>query len=294
MAWPHTTQLDWDMATLGRIAGGLDGRRGVVLTVLVGWVALIVIGAGDKSGAVGRFGVPDGRAVFQWFMVMVAVICVLLLPFIFGTRTGRPDMERKRSRSLIVLLAMAFIFSFGPDLREWLNGGGGGGGGSNVIAPPTASPVESARQSDSVALLVVICVVAVAALLWTRRRLSAALDDPAELTLEAAIGPALDQATQRLLTTEDPRMAVLAAYASLETSLTDLGRSREASETVTEHLTRVLVEVPVVTGPAVRLGELYELARFSDHPITSADQQEAAQALGQARSRLAPVTSVAT
>ena len=283
------------MATSRVIGSGFDSRRRVVAAVLIGWVALIVIGAGDKSGAAGRFGVPDGRAVFEWFMVAVAVVCLLLLPFIIGTRTGRPDVQRKRSRSLIVLLAMAFIFSFGPDLREWLNGlGNGADAGSNVIAPPTTSPVESVGQSDSVALLVVICGVAVAALLWTRRRLSGALDDPAELALEAAIGPALDQATQRLLTTEDPRMAVLAAYASLETSLSDVGRSREASETVTEHLTRVLVEVPVVTGPAVRLGELYELARFSDHQITSADQQEAAQALAQARSKLAPLASVAT
>jgi hypothetical protein len=294
MAWLRITQLGCDMATLRQIASWFDGRRGVVAAVLIGWVALIVIGAGDKSGAAGRFGVPDGRAIFEWFMVVVALICLLVLPFVISTRTGRPDVQRKRSKSLLVLLAMALIFSFGPDLREWLNGLGSEDGGSNVAALPTASPAESTALNDSLTLLVVICVVAAASLLWTRRRLAAALDEAGELTLEDAIGPALDQATRRLLSTDDPRLAVLAAYASLETSLTDLGRSREASETVTEHLTRVLVEVPVVTGPAVRLGELYELARFSDHPITRADQQEAADALGQARSKLPPVARVAT
>ena len=81
-------------------------------------------------------------------------------------------------------------------------------------------------------------------------------------------------------------MAVLAAYASLERALAERDRPRHPAETPTEHLARVLAAFPMVASPAVRLGQLYEVARFSDHPITNNDRNRAGEALARARRAL--------
>jgi hypothetical protein len=79
----------------------------------------------------------------------------------------------------------------------------------------------------------------------------------------------------------------LAAYASLERALTERGHGRDPAETPTEHLARVLADDPGLAPPAIQLGALYELARFSDREITIDDQHRAAESLDRARHRLA-------
>jgi hypothetical protein len=51
-------------------------------------------------------------------------------------------------------------------------------------------------------------------------------------------------------------------------------------------MARALAVIPTVAGPATGLGALYELARFSDHPISEADSRRAAAALDEARGSL--------
>jgi hypothetical protein len=128
--------------------------------------------------------------------------------------------------------------------------------------------------------------------LWTRRRLAATLGTGSEPPLEAGIAPGIGLAADHLLHGTDPRASVLAAYASLEASLAEQGHGRGLSETPTEHLRRALAEVPEVGGPAIKLGELYEIARFSDIPITSEDQRLAASELDRARRQLMATLSV--
>ncbi|MCP3987960.1 MAG: DUF4129 domain-containing protein [Actinomycetia bacterium] len=79
------------------------------------------------------------------------------------------------------------------------------------------------------------------------------------------------------------------AYAGVEGALADLGHPPRPTETPTEYLARVLKEVVVDPTPLVDLARLHELARFSDHPISHGDQQEAAAALRRVRSELSRV-----
>jgi hypothetical protein len=184
------------------------------------------------------------------------------------------------------LFAVAVVLTYVLDLQNL-----GGVAGVGEPAPPLPEgdgdvQTVSDQTRNSLAALVAMGAIAVAVLVWTRRRLVQVPGTTSQPALESDIAPALDIATSHLLEGSDPRTSVLAAYASLESSLAKQGRQRELSETPTEHLARVLRELPQVSGPAVQLGRLYELARFSDHSITREDQLAAAQALDRARQDL--------
>ena len=97
----------------------------------------------------------------------------------------------------------------------------------------------------------------------------------------------LEQASIELAASGDPRTAVLRSYAVLETVLASHELERAKSETVTEHLRRALRNLRVDATPLIELGRLYELARFSDHPISKTQQIDAAEALERARLSLA-------
>jgi Domain of unknown function (DUF4129) len=78
---------------------------------------------------------------------------------------------------------------------------------------------------------------------------------------------------------DDPRRAVIAAYAQMETALAHHGLPRERSEAPFEFLARMLRELQVRAASALALTELFERARFSDHVIDSAMKNEAIEAL---------------
>jgi len=141
--------------------------------------------------------------------------------------------------------------------------------------------------------LLLVFVIVGAVLLRSRRRsirATTGVADQASELLDEDLAAAIDEATDHLQFTADPRVAVLASYASLERAFAERGWRRQPAETPTEYLARVLAAVPLLAAPAVQLGLLYELARFSDHPITDDDRHRAAGALALARSTLVTMT----
>lgn len=265
--------------------------------ILIGWVALVVIGAGEKSDSSGQFALSHLQDVFVASLALLALCGLVMLPFMFDKQERqfepRPD---RRIRWLIVGTALIVLLAFGVGPQDFavepveevpLPG-------EVAVAPEEAAPEMTVDDGRAMLVLFLTCAGAVALLVWSRRRLASALGEAAtELPLEFAVGPAIDAATDHLLRGDDPRHSVMAAYAGLERSLAAQGRGRDPHETPAEHLARVLVAVPVLLGPAVQLGELYGLARFSDHEITKDDQRRAAAALDQSRRQLADHLEVA-
>jgi hypothetical protein len=77
----------------------------------------------------------------------------------------------------------------------------------------------------------------------------------------------------------DPRRAVIAAYATMEQLLAAQGLPRRAVEAPLEYLARLFAALDV-SGDALRtLTDLFELARFSHHPISPAAKERAIAAL---------------
>jgi hypothetical protein len=154
--------------------------------------------------------------------------------------------------------------------------------------PPTAQGITW------LAMLVAVGIVVGAGLLFLRWWRSAGGDgadaDPARGRarsvsrdrLVIAIGESLDA----LRAEPDPRRAVIAAYARLEAELRAIGRPREPSEAPLEYVARILTDFRAGAASLRRLTDLFEWAKFSQHPVDRAMKEEAIDALQEVRAEL--------
>jgi hypothetical protein len=101
----------------------------------------------------------------------------------------------------------------------------------------------------------------------------------ARLAVEAALEPLRDPT--------DPRGAVIAAYARMETVLAEREIGRRTPEAPREYLARVLGEGGMPERSLTTLTEMFEEARFSRHPIPDAAPTRALGELENARAVLA-------
>lgn len=177
-------------------------------------------------------------------------------------------------------------------------------------AAPVPTPFSPTVQNASLGgmrwltpvLIFAACllVAVVAALAWrwrqvtvTRLPFTPPAPQPA-LPPAPALDGALDEGIEALQAEPDPRRAVIAAYAGMERSLTDQGWRRRPSEAPFEYLRRLLPSAAVDRTAAAQLTELFETARFSDHPVLPAVKDAALQALLRIRADLDQRTTEAS
>ena len=282
------------MATMRAIAAWFTARRRVVTAFLLGWVVLVIVGAGRASDADQLILLPDLGNVLLTALGVYAVLAFVMLLFL------RPTPTRARSRAtrgirtllLVTILLVALAIVFPPtELSEEESPPQPEGAVTQQAAD--AAEVEDEQPgatSTDVAALALILLIVVAVLVRSRRRTGSSgtnVEDVPDEAAEADISLAFKQATDHLQFESDPRKAVMVAYASLERALVERGYLRDPAQTPTEYLASVLAAMPALAGPAVRLGHLYELARFSDKPITNDDRDRAVDALARVRHDLA-------
>ena len=137
---------------------------------------------------------------------------------------------------------------------------------------------------------------------WRRRPLD---PEPAEVAFDPLDAPALladamaadAQRRQELLASGSPRNAIVACWHSFEEQAEAAGVRRQRWETSSEFTLRVLDRLLADDAAVLRLAELYRDARHSEHEITEATRQSAAEALDAihrslgARARDAPMGS---
>ncbi|MDH3682210.1 MAG: DUF4129 domain-containing protein [Acidimicrobiia bacterium] len=279
------------MAGLRELAASLlDRRRIVVLIVLVGWAVVIGAGAGADPDGTSWLGIP---ALADLLVVVVGLLSVIgflfLIAMLLSMRRGETELPARppRWRSLVVIAVLLIIAMRLPRPEE----------ATGRVEQPDPTAQEAAGPAvravvvgtNEILALLVVAVLAIGTVIWTRRRL-AALSPDGDASLATALQPIIERASRRLEQQgDDPRSAVIAAYASLEDSLTELGRGRRRAETPSEHVERVLSGLMIDRAPVVALAELYEVARFSDHSITDTDRQRAATALHAVRDDLRAV-----
>jgi hypothetical protein len=105
----------------------------------------------------------------------------------------------------------------------------------------------------------------------------AELDDLPPIPLRRAVEASLDALERE----RDPRRAILAAYARVQSLLASDGLPRRLSETEPEYLARVLEHYGAAAEPARRLTDLFVWARYSAGEV---DEQMRADAIAAARS----------
>lgn len=277
-----------------RITGWFDGRRRLVLGGFLTWVVVAAASAGGSPAGRGWVDVPDLSAVlvvlFVGFAAFSLAVYVMLLR---GERTPT-EQTRRRPTSywliaaifltiLVVLRSLSDDVDDGDVLEEQPQEVG-------TTAVPEASPgggEETSRPVDRAEIVVAAALAGLAgALWWSLRRATDEPEHSPEPTLSAE--PAIDQAIADLDLGDDPRRAILAAYATLERAFATQGVVRRPAETAAEHLTRTLGTLSVDHVELRELGRLYERARFSDEELSASDRDRARVILDTARHRMRP------
>jgi hypothetical protein len=90
---------------------------------------------------------------------------------------------------------------------------------------------------------------------------------------------AVETTIEDLRSEQDPRRAVIAAYANMERVLARHGFARRSAEAPFEFLARILRDLDVREGAVQSLTRLFEYAKFSAHEIDTAMKDEAIEAL---------------
>ena len=104
--------------------------------------------------------------------------------------------------------------------------------------------------------------------------------------IRETLSEVLDETLDDLRNEEDPRKAVIGAYAKMERTLAARGVPRRESEAPAEYLTRIL-DVVSASGHSVRrLTRLFSRARYSPHEIDAQMKEEAIDALTGLRAEL--------
>lgn len=264
-----------------------SGRRRIIALALIGVVAIVVFSAGRTPDEDEWFRVPDLGGVLIVGLVILAISgLVIILISRPKTREHSPGEVRSLRAVLIftALVVVATVWYRPPDVTEEI---------VDVTLPPTVQggqtesfeEVESGVDTTDLAALALILLAIAAVAIRNLRRATSDVDDMSaedDLTLQYELAPAVSEAQHHLSDEDDPRTAVLLAYASLERALAAEGQRRHPTETPSEHIARVLADIPTLARPAVRLGKLYEVARFSDQVITEDERGSAALELRQA------------
>lgn len=274
-------------------------RAAAVVAVLLGLLAVVALTSSRNRPSVSDGAdlgaVADVRDIFLTVgATLYAVVIVGSMWLLWKFRSGGRGTRRRLSMGaffLFVLLALGLSWAIRhrpavdqPGQDEIVFGSA-----VPQLQPP---PVEQSRATKplppaefrwelSAALLAAIIAITLALVIIHRRRATDVELEPlsdregAVAELAMIVEGTLDD----LRNEEDPRRAVIAAYAQMERALAGHGLPRERSEAPFEYLSRMLRELRVRAASALALTELFERARFSDHVIDAAMKSEAIDAL---------------
>jgi hypothetical protein len=270
----------------------------LILAVVV-MAGLVAIGARQLPG--GEVRPPpfvlrvDPAEVVTWVFVVLVAAGGSLLLYLVLTATRRSGAASRRRRTsplatMAALLVIAALIVFGPidRIREVLSSIVPTG--SEVISPGGGGmpPLGTAGPTGSLWwVAVLIAVVALAALAVTalsRRGPPATVHRGA--ATDDVVGYAAGEALAAMRLGDDPRSAVLRAYAAMEQTLAETGWGRRPWEAPGEYLSRVSPRLGTGTAAGLTLTRVFESARFGRSPVTIDDRDAAEEALAELRARV--------
>jgi hypothetical protein len=139
-------------------------------------------------------------------------------------------------------------------------------------------------------LLVLLLLAGIAVSIWWARRLRPAIqarDDALIVEESEDLREAVESGRSALRTVDDARAAIIACYLAMEQSLAERGTARGVADTPDELLARARARGVIRGTAAARLTALFYEARFSSHPLGTAQRDAAEQALDELAAALA-------
>ena len=227
---------------------------------------------------------PLGLILIVWAALMARVYKDVPLKQPKGypvNRAARPLVQ-----VAIVIAAIALALRFHPFDN---NNQGAGTATPTPAAPGSTDSDQKSKYEPRFQWLPMIVVGSLIlgiggamAVMAVRRQRELLAATPIRETLAAVLDETLDD----LRNEEDPRKAVIGAYARMERTLAARGVPRRESEAPAEYLTRIL-DVVSASGHSVRrLTRLFSRARYSPHEIDAQMKEEAIDALTGLRAEL--------
>lgn len=104
--------------------------------------------------------------------------------------------------------------------------------------------------------------------------------------IAGGVARATEESLEELELGGDPRLAIIRCYARFERSLAAAETPRAPWQTPMEFMRSVLSTLPLDPDDVARLTRLFELARFSHHPLGAAEQDSALRSLKAIRDSL--------
>jgi hypothetical protein len=167
---------------------------------------------------------------------------------------------------------------------RWLNGGAG------VVDPANAPVVVPLPwlgfTVGLVALVVALLMLACALVVLFAERVAAWLSGTEEAGEAEALLEVVDEGLDDLADEPEPRAAIIAAYRRFERAAARARVRRAPWQTAGEFMRDAQRHLPIPGLAVERLTRLFELARFSDHPVRASDRDLARACLEEIRAAL--------
>lgn len=281
------------------VSEGVSVRLGAGAVIAIGLLLVLAATSGPLPGPAGDPGakvvirLPDAVKVIVLGLLALSVIILFSLQ-----RRRRAEEDPVPSRAvqrlppwaaallsvlplLLVVLACYFVWRYwsGPDGQPIEQAFAALAGLLDLFAlpqkPPTSIPslelaIAALLLLLALAVFAVMVLVALADLLekwWAQREAGA--------RPPAAVPEPLALIQADLRAEPDARIAIIRAYGRFERALAAARAPRAAWQTPAEFMQTTLARLPVPAAPVRRLTALFEVARFSTHPL-GAEAREAA------------------
>jgi Domain of unknown function (DUF4129) len=242
----------------------------------------------DPSGVIA----PRVPTLVGVILVVFGVLAAMGIAYLILVTAGVPDDYRARRRrwwaALAAMMALAAIVAIGVNVSRPIGEDDRGRppreqrDESSPLRDPAARSNEALGAATALLLGLGFLGVVVAAIYRRRAWEGGDVDDQEHDALVTEVGAGIED----LRSIPDPRAAVIACYARMERFFRAEGLRRRPSDTPLEFIARAL-RARRVDGPSpLDLTRLFELARFSDHPVDETMRADALAALEDVRDRL--------
>jgi hypothetical protein len=269
---------------------------------------LIVLGLAGLRGAVGtpRWDGPLHRDGLAVGLALEAVFVVLLELTRRRWRSAHQELVARKLRVTLLsvlgagMAAVAVTMLLGLNLHLFTGHPGPprprpAPAGRPTVKPPRPHQAPGPLFHIPVAallytLLVLVLLAGIAVSVWWARRLRPSLgarEDALIVEDSEDLREAVESGRSALRRVDDARAAIIACYLAMEQSLAERGTARSLADTPDELLARARARGVVRGTAASRLTALFYEARFSSHPLGTAQRDAAERALDELAAALA-------
>ena len=254
---------------------------------LSGLSATLQLGDADLPGVLLVPDLPTPLYIIMAVVIVLGVGCTLLVSFLQRRQRlsldqdKEPEVARSPWQAMVttlgtlalVLLGLVWLMRHGAEVSQFLERLRLQVSMAQELFSGTHSLVQQVQSPATgyAMFMMVILVYGGLGLLglwilyegWGRIRVQGVLDDPRPHQVQRAVAAGL----QELRTHAEPRQAIIACYARLEHLLTDYGVPAYAHLTPQEYMGTALRDVDLPAEAFAGLVALFELARYSLHPL---------------------------